>query len=227
MALMKKYYQILKIEPGVTFEEVKRAYREKVKFWHPDRFPIESPRLQKKAHEQVSQINEAYKGLELLYKKSSGGVDWLTGDFSDSNKRSTVFKFQEDSSPEMIRARQSPSYRTFTWHNGNRFEGETLDNKMHGWGVYFYNNGDRYEGQFFESKPHGTGSLFFLNGDRYEGEFIADSIAGQGIYYHSSGDSYNGTFVNGKPQGRGTLKLSCGSEYCGWWKDGEFLGKDS
>ncbi len=224
MKSMKKYFQILKIDPGVSFEEVKRAYREKVKFWHPDRFPSESPRLQKKAHEQVSQINEAYKHLEIHYKKNKNEDDTLVSDFSTGTPGSTGFKFQEDSPPEIVRVRGSQNYRTFTWSNGNRFEGETRNNKMHGWGIYYYSIGDRYEGQFFESKPHGLGTLFLSNGDRYEGEFIKDTIAGLGVYHYSSGDCYKGEFVNGKPHGKGTLILASGSEYDGWWKSGEFLG---
>lgn len=35
---MKRYYEILELEPGASPEEVKRAYRDLVKVWHPDRF---------------------------------------------------------------------------------------------------------------------------------------------------------------------------------------------
>jgi len=220
---MKEYYRILKIEPGVAFEEVKKAYREKVKFWHPDRFPRESPRLQKKAHEQVSLINEAYKNLELHYQRKQEGT-LIEDDFSYARPDVAESKPKEDISDEMKRARRSPGYRIFTWQNGCRYEGETLDNKMHGWGIYYYNGGDRYEGQFVESKPHGKGALYLSNGDKYKGEFNRDIIQGLGTYYYASGDYYKGYFVNGKPHGKGALKLSSGSEYSGLWKDGEYIG---
>jgi hypothetical protein len=48
---LSPYYQILEIEPGASLEEIKRAYREQTKIWHPDRFPADDFRLQSKAQE--------------------------------------------------------------------------------------------------------------------------------------------------------------------------------
>jgi DnaJ-like protein/Sel1 repeat-containing protein len=52
-------YQVLEIEVGVSLEEVKQAYRELVKVWHPDRFQND-PKLQYKAQEKLKQLNAAY-----------------------------------------------------------------------------------------------------------------------------------------------------------------------
>ncbi|UCC39695.1 MAG: J domain-containing protein [Candidatus Aminicenantes bacterium] len=59
---MKRYYQILELEPGASPEEVKQAYRDLAKVWHPDRFSHD-PSLQKKAQEKLKEINEAYEKL--------------------------------------------------------------------------------------------------------------------------------------------------------------------
>jgi hypothetical protein len=32
-------YRMLELEPGASLEQVKQAWRELVKVWHPDRFP--------------------------------------------------------------------------------------------------------------------------------------------------------------------------------------------
>jgi pSer/pThr/pTyr-binding forkhead associated (FHA) protein len=43
--------------------EIKQAYRDQVKVWHPDRFPND-PRLRDKAQEELKKINEAYRVLK-------------------------------------------------------------------------------------------------------------------------------------------------------------------
>ena len=53
-------YRILDLPPDATQEEVKRAYRELAKVWHPDRFTGD-PKLQHKAQEKLKQINSAYE----------------------------------------------------------------------------------------------------------------------------------------------------------------------
>lgn len=55
-------YRILELEPGATLEDVKGAYRELVKVWHPDRF-CHDPTLQKKAQEKLKLINLAYQQI--------------------------------------------------------------------------------------------------------------------------------------------------------------------
>lgn len=57
-----RFYDVLEIEPGASLEELKRAHRDLVKVWHPDRF-TDDPPLQRKAQEKLKQINEAYEML--------------------------------------------------------------------------------------------------------------------------------------------------------------------
>ena len=54
--------RILEIEPGASLEEIKQAYRDQTKVWHPDRFSNDT-RLQNKAEEKLKQINLAYQRL--------------------------------------------------------------------------------------------------------------------------------------------------------------------
>lgn len=60
MDSLDRYYEILGLEPGTSQEDVKRAYRDMAKVWHPDRFPND-PRLQQKAEAKLRDINEAYE----------------------------------------------------------------------------------------------------------------------------------------------------------------------
>jgi hypothetical protein len=54
--------RVLGLGPGASEQEIKAAYRDLAKVWHPDRFSHD-PRLQQKAQEQLKEINEAYRRL--------------------------------------------------------------------------------------------------------------------------------------------------------------------
>ncbi len=54
--------EILGLGPSATPVEIKEAYRDLAKVWHPDRFANE-PRLRQKAEETLKEINEAYQVL--------------------------------------------------------------------------------------------------------------------------------------------------------------------
>jgi DnaJ-domain-containing protein 1 len=63
-----KDYATLGVRSDATDEEVKTAYRDLVKIWHPDRFDDGDTRLKKKAEEQLKTINEAYAHLEERHR---------------------------------------------------------------------------------------------------------------------------------------------------------------
>lgn len=55
-------YEVLGVAEGASAQELKVAYRDLAKVWHPDRF-AHDPRLQQKAQEKLKEINEAYEQL--------------------------------------------------------------------------------------------------------------------------------------------------------------------
>jgi hypothetical protein len=59
---MDHYYKILGLEPDASAGEVKQAYRDLAKVWHPDRFEHDT-RLQRKAQDKLKEINKAYEIL--------------------------------------------------------------------------------------------------------------------------------------------------------------------
>ena len=65
--LIKKYFQILGVSKYSSPEEIKQAYKDLARVWHPDRF-IDNPRLQKKATEKLKEINIAYEKLQSFYE---------------------------------------------------------------------------------------------------------------------------------------------------------------
>jgi len=48
---------------------------------------------------------------------------------------------------------------TLFYVDGDRYEGEWKDGRMHGKGAYHYSNGDKYEGEWKEDKRHGKGTV--------------------------------------------------------------------
>ena len=73
MKQSSRFYEILGLKPGASRTEIKKAWREKMKIHHPDRF-AHDPRAEKAAAEQARQINLAYQELvEILqFTKRSG-----------------------------------------------------------------------------------------------------------------------------------------------------------
>ena len=40
-----------------------------------------------------------------------------------------------------------------------------------GFGIWGYDNGDKYEGNWVDKKMHGSGIYYYKNGDIYKGDF--------------------------------------------------------
>ena len=58
------YYKILEIDPGVSDEEVKKAYRRMARKYHPDMVSHLGEDFQKIAHEKFRKVNEAYEKIK-------------------------------------------------------------------------------------------------------------------------------------------------------------------
>lgn len=67
---MNNPYEVLGIRKGASKEEIKAAYRELVKKYHPDKY--QGNPLYRLAEEKLREINEAYEYL----MKDGGGASW-------------------------------------------------------------------------------------------------------------------------------------------------------
>jgi hypothetical protein len=67
---VKEALDVLALRPGATSVEIKEAYRDLVKVWHPDRFGSDA-RLRRKAEDKLKEINKAYR---VLQSDRSGGT---------------------------------------------------------------------------------------------------------------------------------------------------------
>lgn len=82
---MQNPYEVLGIKEGASQEEIKAAYREQVKKYHPDKYQ-DNP-LQDLAEEKLQEVNEAY---EYLTKNggNAGHQSYSGSSYSDSSGRS-------------------------------------------------------------------------------------------------------------------------------------------
>jgi hypothetical protein len=61
-------YDILQVPASASADEIRQAYLDLVRVWHPDRF-VSDPRLQKVAEEKLKEITEAYELLSAAEPK--------------------------------------------------------------------------------------------------------------------------------------------------------------
>jgi len=62
---LKEYYDVLGLPPAASRDEVKRAWRDLCKVWHPDRFEGDLP-LQERAEEKLRAVSAAYEALRNI-----------------------------------------------------------------------------------------------------------------------------------------------------------------
>lgn len=101
----------------------------------------------------------------------------------------------------------------------SQYVGEMLDGRRHGHGTFTFANGDRYNGSWKLDRFHGRGTLEWANKDKYEGEFKEGAISGAGVWTAANGDRYVGQFLAGKRHGEGEMIQKDGDTYIGLWRN--------
>jgi molecular chaperone DnaJ len=71
---VKNPYEVLEIKEGASEEEIKKAYREQVKKYHPDQYQ-DNP-LSKLAEEKLREVNEAYEYLTGKGSSAKASNGW-------------------------------------------------------------------------------------------------------------------------------------------------------
>jgi len=108
---------------------------------------------------------------------------------------------------------------------GERYEGEWVDDRKHGYGVYTWDDGDRYEGNWVAGRQEGHGSYIWGNGSSYVGAWKEDRRCGRGVYRWPQGDLYDGDFLDSHRHGVGTYTWPDGRRYEGEWRNGPRNGQ--
>lgn len=68
---MKDFYEILGVDKNATENDIKKAYRNLARTWHPDKFSTKSETERKEAEEKFKEISEAYDTLSNPEKRQA------------------------------------------------------------------------------------------------------------------------------------------------------------
>jgi hypothetical protein len=127
------------------------------------------------------------------------------------------------------------------------YDGEWLDDLMHGNGLLKLPEGDVYTGSFARGRCsgqgqwvypdrtiytgawldglyHGAGWLQYDDDTEFHGHFVKGLANGQGSCRYLNGSIYEGNWVNGQRSGRGLMRSAAGSVYEGYWLHDRFHG---
>ncbi len=83
---MKDPYEVLGVSRNASKEEIRKAYRELVKKYHPDKFRS-NPDMLRLAEEKMREINEAYNYLLEHVGEENSYSAYNSSDFSEEDKR--------------------------------------------------------------------------------------------------------------------------------------------
>jgi hypothetical protein len=118
-------------------------------------------------------------------------------------------------------------YGTYTWENGEKFEGYWKNNKRNGQGTNNYGNGDQYTGNWLDDQQNGYGTYKYSNGDVYVGDWKLHKKDGYGTYTFKNGEKYIGEWKDNRYNGQGTFYYADGTTKSGGWVNDVFTGKRS
>ena len=73
----------------------------------------------------------------------------------------------------------------YIWSDGNKYEGEFVNNTFHGYGIYYFNNNKYYIGQWEDNEKNGYGEL--ITDDKiFIGYYLKDKRDGFSISHLKS-----------------------------------------
>ena len=122
--------------------------------------------------------------------------------------------------------KKEKEHKVIKYLQGDRYEGETYNNKKSGFGIYyFYSNKNRYEGWWENDLENGNGSLFYHDGSLYIGQWENGKQNGIGTLYYKLGDKYYGNFIDGKKNGKGLFVSRNNNRFIGTFKNDLKHGK--
>ena len=92
------------------------------------------------------------------------------------------------------------------------YEGDWVDDKMHGYGRYQFTSGGVYTGQWHEGQMQGQGKIVNADGTSYSGDWHGNRMHGEGLYIDFDGVKWEGIFNNGSYESKIQKKLRAEKE---------------
>jgi len=101
----------------------------------------------------------------------------------------------------------------FVWNNGMKYLGNWKDGNMNGEGaIYDKDNKVIFEGNYVNNKKYGHGIFNVKDKEYYDGDFFDDKMEGKGSYHYENGDTWEGDFKDNKKNGVGILTYNKGND---------------
>lgn len=211
-------YSVLGVSSFAKEEEISKAWKKKVREYHPDdpdtltfvkskyrqragesSFDYEE-RMIKQRHHINTVINRAKEVLSDQFERKE--YDRWKG-MQRSNASSTKPSSYSSSGTS---SKEEPQEKTI-FPEGEEFMGDLVDGVPHGFGSMTWPNGSEYFGEWVQGLQHGQGTMLYEDG-QYEGSWEYGVYHGQGKYVWSNGDVYEGDFRNGDLTGQGNFSGS-------------------
>ena len=155
-------------------------------------------------------------GEGVLYYKESSALDYGEGVFKEGEHVSAIY-FQRNGLVVKGRriAGRYEGYVEIDYKLDKyveRYEGYVANSFRHGYGKLYYRSGDIFEGNFIEGKRSGYGVYKFNTStvdeayySRAEGNWVNDALNGQARLYRKDGVLiYSGNMIDAKENGLGT-----------------------
>ena len=98
---MSDPYSVLGVKPDASDEEVKRAYRELARKYHPDNY--QNNPLADLAEEKMKEINEAYDAITRMRSGGSSGGYQSQGSYQGGYQRQQQYSGASDSLYNQVR----------------------------------------------------------------------------------------------------------------------------
>lgn len=100
------------------------------------------------------------------------------------------------------------------------YEGQWRMGRQDGKGEMLWNNGNRYQGQFVDNEFSGCGHMrWFAEGVSYRGQYVADLKHGHGVFTWADGRTYDGEWVRGLRWGRAVVTEGNGCRREALWEN--------
>lgn len=87
------------------------------------------------------------------------------------------------------------------------YDGDWQNDKMHGYGTYFFTSSAVYTGQWSQGKMHGKGKIVNADGTSYVGDWAQNVMSGEGCYIDIDQVKWEGIFINGSYESKIQKKL--------------------
>ena len=100
---MRDPYSVLGVSPDASDQEIKKAYRELARKYHPDNY-VNNP-LADLAEEKMKEVNEAYEAIQRQRSGSGGGYQYQSSSSSYSNAGSGYQQSYGGANPTFARVR--------------------------------------------------------------------------------------------------------------------------